>query len=441
MSTASLVTDLYELTMAASYLTRGMTATATFSCFVRRFPPGRGYLVAAGLEDVVEYLEGFHLDDDDLAAIGRLGFDSAALEAFAGLRFTGDVVAVPEGTLVGTGEPLVEVTAPIAEAQLVETGILNRLTYQSAIATKAARCRVAAAEQIELIEFGLRRAHGTEAGMAGARGAAIAGFAATSNVEAALRFGLRASGTMAHSYVEAFPSELDAFIAFGSQFPERSTFLVDTYDTLTGVDHAIEVIRQLDLGKRAAIRIDSGDLPTLAVAARRRLDDNGLPAVRIFASGNLDEGGLARLVALGAPVDAAGVGTRLAVSADAPYLESAYKLVAYDGRPVAKQSAGKASLPGAKQVFRSPGLVDVLALRSEPVPAGSTALLEPVIAGGRRIGPRPSPAAAVSLARRRFEADLAELPAAAAALVDPHPLAPSLSPALAALTDEVRSGR
>ncbi|HTX01959.1 MAG TPA: nicotinate phosphoribosyltransferase [Acidimicrobiales bacterium] len=437
---AVLATDLYELNMAASYLARGMSGEATFSCFVRRFPEGRGFLVACGLEDVLEFLDGLCFGDADLADLARIGLPDDTLEAFATLRFSGDVLAAPEGSILAPDEPLLEVTAPIAEAQLVETYVLNQLTFQSAVATKAARCQIAAAGRIGLVEFGLRRAHGREAGLAVSRAAGIAGFEATSNVEAAARYGLVAAGTMAHSYVESFPTELDAFLAFGGQFPDRSTFLVDTYDTLTGVDHAIEAIEALGLSGRASIRIDSGDLAGLARAARRRLDAAGLSAVHIFASGNLDEHGLARLVATGAPVDGAGIGTRLAVSSDAPYLESVYKLVAYEGRPVAKQSAGKATLPGAKQVFRGPGLTDVLALRHEEAPEGSEPLLVPVIRGGRRVGPRPSPSEALAAARQRFESDLAQLPEPARRLEEPRVLRARLSGPLRALAEEVRAG-
>jgi len=433
----ALLTDLYELNMAASYLELGMTAPATFSCFVRRMPPGRGYTVAAGLEDVLAYLETLAFGEDELAALERLGYPPRSLERFARLRFTGEVLAAPEGTILGENEPLLEITAPLPEAQLVETFVLNQLTYQSAVASKAARCRVAAAGLIDLVEFGLRRAHGAEAGMAASRAAAIAGFVATSNVAAATTYGVRAAGTMAHAYVEAFESELEAFLAFGAEYPERATFLVDTYDTLEGVGHAAEAIRRLGLAKQAAIRIDSGDLAALAAAARRRLDEEDLASVRIFASGNLDEHAIAALVAAGAPVDAAGVGTRLATSADAPFLESVYKLVAYAGRPVAKRSSGKASLPGAKQVYRSPGCRDLLALRDE-LPAGEgRPLLEPVMRGGRRLAPAASPVASVQLARERFEADLAELAPEVARIESPEPLVPRLSAELRALTETV----
>lgn len=433
-----LATDLYELTMAASYLAHGMSGEATFSCFVRRLPPGRGFVVSCGLEALLARLEGLAPSADDLAELERRGFPEASLQALAALVFEGDVLAAPEGSILAPGEPLLEITAPIAQAQLVETLVLNQLTYQSAVATKAARCRIAAQGRIGLVEFGLRRAHGLEAGMAVSRAAALAGFEATSNVEAAARFDLPVSGTMAHSYVESFPSELEAFLAFGSQFRDRSTFLVDTYDTAAGVGHAVEAIRRLGIGEHASIRIDSGDLAALSLMARRELDAAGLARVRIVVSGNLDEHGLAELAASGAPVDAAGIGTRLAVSDDAPYLECVYKLVAYDGRPVAKQSEGKATLPGAKQVFRRSGLKDVIALRHEAPPGGAWPLLEPVMLHGARIATSRSPGEVLTAARRRFERDLAELPAGARALEDPRPLQAALTPALEALAESVR---
>src|SRR5437660_427764 len=223
----ALLTDLYELNMASSYLRRGMSAPATFSLFVRRLPPNRGFLVAAGLQDCLAWLEGFSFEPAALEYLATIGFDEATLDAFSSLRFTGEVWGVPEGRLLFANEPLLEVTAPIAEAQLVETYLLNQMTLQTTLATKAARCRLAAAGKIELVDFGFRRTQGIEAGLAAARLSAMVGFAATSNVEAARRFDLEPAGTMAHSYIEAFPTELDAFRAFAADLPERTTFLVD----------------------------------------------------------------------------------------------------------------------------------------------------------------------------------------------------------------------
>ncbi len=278
--------------MTASYLRRGMTEDATFSLFVRDLPPSRGFLVAAGLEDCLDYLETLAFEAEDLAWLRSHGFSAQDVERFASLRFTGDVHAVPEGRVVLAEEPLLEVTGPLPEAQLVETYLLNQITFQTAVATKALRCRLAAGD-VPLVDFALRRTQGTDAGRGVARSSAIAGFAATSNVEAARRYGLRAAGTMAHSYVQAFPSEVEALRAFVEDFPDRATLLVDTYDTLEGVRRAVSLVHELRGEQRGpsrlAIRIDSGDLADLARKSRAILDGAGLHDVGIFVSGGLDE--------------------------------------------------------------------------------------------------------------------------------------------------------
>src|SRR5438067_7631604 len=274
--------------MAASFRRRGMDAPATFSLFVRELPPERGFLVACGLDACLDHLEGLAVDDDDLDALTGVGLDDVTVEALAGLRFTGEVWAIPEGRVVFAGEPLLEVTAPVAEAQLVETYLLNQVTFATAIASKAARLRLAAGDA-GLVDFAFRRTHGSEAAMTVARASAIAGFDATSNVEAARRFGLRATGTMAHSYVEAFASEGEAFRAFAEDNPQNAVLLVDTFNTHAGVREAIKVISDLGLGDTAGIRLDSGDLGALSSDARRMLDEAGLTATQIFASGGLDE--------------------------------------------------------------------------------------------------------------------------------------------------------
>ncbi len=420
--------------MAASYLRRGMDEPATFSLFVRRLPPSRGFLVAAGLEACLDFLSSFSFEEDDLRYLSEtLGYDDATIEAFRTLRFEGEVWAVPEGRVVLANEPLLEVTAPIAVAQLVETYLLNQVTFQTAIASKAARCRIAA-RGADLVDFAFRRTQGAEAAMAVARTTAIVGFVATSNVEAARRYGLRAAGTMAHSFIEAFPSEEEAFRAFARDFADRVTFLVDTYDTLNGVRTAIRVIRELGLADRLGIRLDSGDLEALSREARRILDEAGLPSVRIFASGGLDEHDIDALTGSGAPIDAFGVGTKMGVSADAPYLDSVYKLVEYAGRPVVKLATDKVTLPGRKQVFRSPE-GDVIGLREEEPPPGAEPLLVPVMRGGRRIGPPGT----IAEARARFEADLERLPEAARRISDPEPPVPAISEHLARLSEEARA--
>ena len=431
---SGLCTDLYELRMAASYLRRNMVGPATFSLFVRRLPSQRGFLVAAGLADALTFLERFEFDDEEIDYLRDVvDLDATSLASLRATRFTGEVWAVPEGRVVFAGEPLLEVTAPIAEAQLVETGLLNLLTFQTSVASKAARCRIAA-HGAELIDFAFRRTHGIEAAMGVARASAIVGFTATSNVAAARRYGLRPAGTMAHSFIEAFPDERSAFRTFARDFPTNATFLVDTYDTIEGVRSVIDVIDELGLSGPVGIRLDSGDLEALARSARRILDDAGLGRARIVASGGLDEGDISGLVARGAPIDAYGVGTRMGVSADAPSLDSAYKLVAFGDRSVMKLSVGKVTDPGVNQVFRgaAPGTGDVLGLRDQPVPADHRPLLEPVMRAGHRIRDEDS-AGEVVAARDRFDRDLAWLPDAARRLTDPVPVPVTLSPQLAAL--------
>jgi nicotinate phosphoribosyltransferase len=429
---AALHTDLYELNMASSYLRRGMTAPATFSLFVRNLPEGWGFLVACGLDRCLDFLEGFRFTDDDLGYLRtELGYPEATLEAFASLRFTGSVRAVPEGRLVFPNEPLLEVTAPLPEAQLAESYLLNQITYQTAVASKAARCRLAAPDAA-MVDFSLRRVHGTEAGLGVARATAIVGFTATSNVEAARTLGLRATGTMAHSYIEAFPTEIEAFRAFAEDFPDRVVLLVDTYDTAHGVQNAIEVALELrDRGRTlAGIRLDSGDLARLAIEARRALDAAGLEGVQIMASGGLDEHELARLESEGAPIDVYGVGTRVGVAEDAPAPDSVYKLVEYDGEPVCKLSVRKVTLPGPKQVWRTPG-GDVIGRAGEDGPDGGEPLMVEVMDRGRRLDD-----GSITEAAKRFAAELEALPEGLRSL-RPGPYPVERTKALSQLADEV----
>jgi len=394
---AALFTDLYELTMAAAYFREGVRGPATFSLFVRRLPSERGFLVAAGLEDVLEYLRGFRFSAaalDYLRSLKR--FEPRFLEFLAALRFTGDVRAVREGTVLFADEPLLEITGPMIEAQVVETAVINFCHLQTVQASKAARS-VLAARGRTLAEFGLRRSHGTDAGMKAARAALVAGFDSTSNVLAGLTYGMPLSGTMAHSFVTAFPSELDAFRAFARSFPDGTVLLLDTYDTAAAARLAVEVGRALaaDGHRLAGVRLDSGDLDRLSREVRAILDAGGFPDVRIVASGGLDEHDVAALLEAGAPVDVFGIGTRLDVSADAPSLDMAYKLVRFDGRDVLKLSAGKETWVGGKQVVRrldGAGRLsgDMLALQEEPVPVGAVGLLEPVMRGGELMRPHPA---------------------------------------------------
>lgn len=429
--------DLYELSMALSYLGRGMRGRATFSLFVRDLPARRGFLVAAGAQDALDALEHLELTSDDvdeLAALLRC--DPVVLRPLAGLRFTGDVLAVPEGRIVLADEPLLEVTAELPQAQLAESVVLNALTYSTALCTKATRC-VVAAQGRTVIDFALRRTHGLEAADTVARVSAIAGFSATSNVPAAARHRLQATGTMAHSYVQAFADEESAFRAFAADVPVDPTFLIDTYDLARGTQAAVRVIRDLDLHARSAVRVDSGDLDAGARLVRGMLDDADLPRVRIVVSGGLDEYRIAELRRRQAPIDVFAVGTAVGVGADAPSLDSAYKLVQLDDRPVCKLSVGKATAPGAKQVWRSRSghLQDILSLREEEPPPGLVPLLEPVMAVGRRLAAREP----LSDAATRLRADLSRLAAEELDLSDPRPLHVRRSPRLMALTDELRA--
>jgi nicotinate phosphoribosyltransferase len=410
-----LLADFYLLTMAAAYFANGNNDTACFSMFTRRIPPRRGFLVAAGVERLIEALEQFRFAPRILEYLESLRlFTSEFLGFLAELRFSGEVWAMPEGTIFFATEPLLEIRAPLIEAQLVETLVLNQAGLGSLIASKAARS-LAVAGGRRLIDFGLRRAQGADAGLAAARSSYLAGFAGTSNVLAAMRYGIPLYGTMAHSYVMAHEREREAFDSYVKVFPRLSTLLVDTYDTLRGVENAATVALELrEKGvKLQGIRLDSGDLLDLSNRARRLLDRRGLSDVPIFASGNLDEYRIAELVKAGAPIDAFGVGTAMAVSADAPALDVAYKLVEYRNEPRLKTSSEKVTLPGRKQVFRAcnaaGGLyADLVGLFEEsadnmtrefrPAPDSVHPLLERVFADGRRIGVRPP----LSEARERF---------------------------------------
>jgi nicotinate phosphoribosyltransferase len=390
----ALLTDLYQLTMLQAYLEEGLHETAVFSLFARRLPPPRNFLLACGLADALALLETLTFERPWLDRLDALGLLSERtlrwLEAF---RFSGDVHAVPEGTPVFGQEPLLEVEAPLPEAQIVETIVLNQVHFQTVAASKAARVVLAAGGR-PVVDFGLRRMHGTDAGLKAVRAFFVAGVHATSNVLGGLAYGVPVRGTMAHSYVQAHESELEAFRAFVRTWPD-AVLLVDTYDTAAGVANVVHLSRELGRDFRVrGVRLDSGDLGALAKQARALLDEAGLGNVEIFASGGLDEREVASLVAAGAPIDAFGVGTALGVSADAPALDMAYKLVHYAGKDRLKLSAGKALLPGRKQVFRvePAGLAekDVLGRREERGPGRP--LLRPVMREGRslpegRVGP------------------------------------------------------
>jgi len=439
---SGLLTDAYEITMAGSYIRRGMTTPASFSLFVRQLPHTRGFLVLAGVDEACRFLEEFRFDEDDLVYLeDSMGLPAEILDALRQLRFSGEVWSAPEGSIVTADEPLLEVTAPLPEAQLVETALLNLMTFQTTIASKAARCRLAAADR-HVVDFSFRRTQGLESGLLASRSAAIAGFDATSNVAAARLYELGATGTMAHSYVQAFPREVDAFRAFAADYPDRAAFLVDTYDTADGVRSAIEVVHELGDPGPLWIRLDSGDLGALARTSRQLLDAARLTEARIIASGGLDEHEIERLLAENAPIDAFGVGTKMGVSADAPYLDTVYKLVAYGGRPVMKLSTGKRTLPGPKQVFRRTDgdlTADVLGLREEPIPDGYHPMMACVMRGGARVAP-VTRGEAVRAARARCAGELAHVPPQSRRLADPTPLVVRLSSPLAALAAEVARG-
>ena len=399
---AALFTDLYELTMAQAYVAESVLAPATFSLFYRSLPHCRNYVLSCGIEDVADFACTLRFGDEDLAYLERSGrFSSPFLDYLAGFRFSGDVWGVPDGTPIFPQEPLVEVTAPAPEAQLLETWIINQMHAQSVLATKASRV-VSAARGRAVLDFGLRRIHGADNGLKAARAFYLAGVEATSNVLAGQVYGLPLAGTMAHSYVQAHSSELAAFRSFVATFPD-TVLLVDTYDTLGGVANVNRLADELgDAFRVRGIRIDSGDLGDLARRSRGMLDEAGLRGVRIFVSGGLDEHDVAALVADDAPIDGFGVGTAMGISTDAPTVDMAYKLVEYGGEGRMKLSTGKPSLPGAKQVFRqyAGGVAsgDVLARRNEAL--AGTPLLEPFVLKGHRVRAEDSPAQARERARR-----------------------------------------
>jgi nicotinate phosphoribosyltransferase len=428
--------------MAASYFQHGMFAPATFSLFVRKLPTDRGFLVAAGLEEIVRFLENFSFSADDLEFLRQTGrFSANFLDYLAQLRFTGDVYALPEGRIGFANEPLVEITAPIIEAQIVETFVLNAIHLQTLIASKAARC-VYAAQGRGLVDFALRRTHGVDAGLKVARASYLAGFAGTSNVLAGKLYGIPFFGTMAHSFVQSFDDEEQAFSAYAETFPDETALLIDTYDTISGARHAArvgQVLRQSGHHLQA-VRLDSGDLLTLSRATREILDAAGLAHTRIYASGSLNEHEVARLVTAGAPIDVFGVGTDMGVSRDAPSLDIAYKLVEYDGKPRLKLSSQKVSLLGKKQVFRvldedGRDQQDLLGLReehqsdvgAEVPPARVLPLLEHVMHEGRPLQPLPS----LKESRTLFFEEFAKLPETYKALHAPTVYPVTLTPRLA----------
>lgn len=429
-----LAVDLYELTMLQAYLHSGLRDRATFSLFFRELPATRSFMIACGQQSVAELLPTLRFDAAALEALTAVPqLSPALLDWLADFRFTGDLRAVREGTPVFPQEPILEIEGPLPEVQLLETLLMNQVHTQTVLATKAARLVLAAGET-PVVDFSMRRAHGLEASVSGVRAFTVAGLAGTSNVLGGLTYDLPLSGTMAHSFIQAHDSELQAFADFWAT-SESPTFLVDTYDALQGVRHVIELAARL--GRHpGAIRIDSGDLGALAVAARALLDAAGLAEVRILVSGNLDEQAILRLRAAGAPIDGFGVGTALGVSREAPALDLVYKMVEYAGRPRAKRSPGKVQLPGRKQFWRRHDpdgriLGDTLGLAEEPDAEGEPQLL-PLLQGGAQV--EGGAAATLAQARAHCAAQLAALPEATRRLdASARPLEVSLSDPLQTL--------
>ncbi|WP_292938026.1 nicotinate phosphoribosyltransferase [Noviherbaspirillum sp.] len=436
---SALLTDLYELTMLQAYFSQRMNETAVFEFFVRRLPERRNFLMAAGLEQVLSYLTELRFDHEDIAWLRASGkFSAPYIDSLAEFRFTGDVDAMPEGTVFFAEEPILRITAPLREAQFVESRIINLLQFQTMVASKAARS-VNVANGKRLVDFGLRRAHGAEAGLLSARASYLAGFDATATTLAGALFDIPVSGTMAHSFIQAHESETDAFASFARAFPDNATLLIDTYDTEAAAEQVVRLAQWLqeEEGIRIkAVRLDSGELGTLAYRVREILDAGGCEEIGIFASGNLDEFAVQELTEGDAPIDGFGIGTRMNTSADAPFLDCAYKLVEYAGQPCRKRSLGKMTWPGSKQVYRhytAQGILegDVLALADEDV-AGE-ALLKPVMRGGALQYQSPP----LSVMRAYAQEQLSRLPLDLHSLEPASPYPLQVSRALQELTQQV----
>ncbi len=431
---SALLTDLYELTMAAGYFEAGKAEEkATFELTIRRLPARRNYVLAAGIPQVVEYLLNLSFTAEEVEYLRGLAqfrnVSPAFFDYLRGLRFTGDLFAVPEGTPLFAGEPLLIVRAPVVEAQIPETYVLSAVTFPSLIASKAARC-VEVAGGRPVVEFGTRRAHTPEAGVLGARAAYLGGCAGTSNTLAGFRYGIPVMGTAAHSWVMSFPSEAEAFRQLRKVLGESTVQLIDTYDTLEGARRAAQTGRPM-----WGVRLDSGDFSVLSRQVRAILDEAGLTDAKIMVSGDLDEYRIRDLVNAGAPIDAFGVGTEIATSADAPAMGAIYKMVELDiqgiKRYTAKFSEGKISVPGAKQIFRE-GPRDVIARSGEC--GNGEALLRPVILGGRLVEPLPS----LEEARRRAVVSVAKLSPALRQLEVAEPRAVVYSRELRMLVERTR---
>ncbi len=437
-NTSALLTDLYMLTMLQGFFHEGMEGPATYEFFVRDLPPERGFLLAAGLEQVLEYLETVRFSEQELAWLASTErFDQDFVNYLGRFRFSGDVYAMAEGTVFFPNEPILRVTAPIPQAQFIETRVINLLHFQTLLASKAARCVLVAPGKL-LVDFGLRRAHGAEAGLLAARAAYLAGFGGTATVLAGKQYDIPIFGSMAHSFVQAHSTESAAFEAFAHAQPNNVVFLIDTYDTEAAAQKVVELAPRLKAEGIAikGVRLDSGNLGDHARKVRKILDEGGLSRTNIFSSGNLDEHMLRELLQAGAPIDGFGIGTRLDTSADAPYLDCAYKLVEYAGHPRRKRSEGKATWPGRKQVYRDYDdqgqymQADVITMEDD-VPQG-VPLIQAVMKGGQRL----QPAEPLATSRERAARQLAQLPEHLRALGTTPPFLVTISPALEALARE-----
>ncbi len=387
----ALLTDLYELTMAQVYFKKGMNKTAVFDFYTRPVEK-RSYLINAGLEQLIYYLENVRFSQEDIDYLRSLNlFEEDFLDYLKNFRFTGNLYAIEEGEIIFPNEPVVQIEAPLIEAQIIETFVINTLQLPILVATKSMRCYSVARGTI-LVDFGLRRAHGTDAGMKAARASFIGGFAGTSNVLAGKEYNIPVFGTMAHSFILAHENEEEAFEDFAKMYPENTIFLVDTFNTIEGVKKAVKVAKKLGLKTFKGIRLDSGDLLSLSKEARKILDENGFKDAKIIVSGGINEYKIKKLLDEGAPIDGWGVGTELVVSADVPYLDCAYKLVEYNGRPVMKFSKRKMTLPYRKQVYRfyENGIFkkDVIAKYNENIEGGKP-LLKQYIKDGKLISKLP----------------------------------------------------
>jgi len=435
--TSPLLADLYQFTMLQSYLEGGMEETAVFELFVRKLPPGRSFMVAAGLEQVIEFLENLKFSPEELDWLATR-FPPHVITYLEQFRFDGDVHAMPEGTIFFPNEPILRITAKMPQAQLVESRIINLMHFETLIASKAARSVLVAPDKL-LVDFGMRRAHGAEAGLLAARASYLAGFSGTATVLAGTLFDIPLFGTMAHSFIQAHQDESDAFEHFARSHPNNMVLLIDTYDTEAAAHKVVTLAKKLKADKIniQGIRLDSGDLAEHAKNVRQILDEGGLHQTTIFASGNLDEYKLHTLLSAHAPIDGFGIGTALDISIDAPSLDCAYKLQEYAGKPRRKHSEGKATWPGRKQVYRQyadDGYMagDTVALEDDDPQQGES-LIQPFMRSGKRLHPSPS----LPAMRNQALANYQRLPAKMTT-IDPAPSYPvTISNTLRAMADQL----